>query len=96
MDKKAISNWDIIQIVILVFLLLGLIWGLVYIGEQREKERECLRPFAEEYCEEKGLVLKRNNEVVFFCSEDLRSGELRYNYLQSELNYCDAFRDNGE
>lgn len=93
MNRKAMLNWDIAQIVILVLLALVLIWGVTYLQEQREDKKECLRPFAKEYCEERGFVLKRNNEVVFFCAVDFRSGEIRYDYLQSELNKCDADRD---
>lgn len=84
MDRDRI----LIGIGIILLITCGFFYLILYTSDKDAKMEECLKPNAEEYCINKGMILKSHNILVFFCSEDLRSQSEKYNYLKEEREYC--------
>lgn len=83
-----ITKVDVFGFILILLIMCGLFYLVLYMSDKDTKMKECLKPSAEEYCNNKGMVLKNHNELVFFCSEDLRSQSERYNYLKEEKEHC--------
>ena len=91
------SKLDILAFIVIILLFIGGFYLIVKQGNEQMEFEECLKPFAKEYCENKGLILKKSNRFAFFCAEDMRMKSDRYDYLNKEKLYCsDVNQEKGE
>lgn len=97
---------EIYKMIIAGIILFGVFGLMIYafIGSDKEDTRfsECLKPYAEKVCEEKGLNYSSHlvsfwtNDDGIFCKKDLRESESqRFLFTSEEIILCRDFAKGG-